>query len=151
MPEIVATRTMNQPRSAVWAVLADFPNIADWSKGITSSTGTSANPNGLGATRACTIGKASLNERILSWTPESEMVVLIHDTQKLPVKESRTTFTLTDDGPETTTVTFAADVTFKLGPLGVVLGKLVSGRLKAGNEGILEELEAEAASRVSLG
>lgn len=147
MPEIVATRTMQQPRSAVWSVLADFPNIADWSEGITSSTGTSANPNGLGATRACTIGSATLNERILSWTPESEMVVLIHDTKKLPVKESTTTFTLSEDGPDATTVTFAADVTFKFGPLGVLLAKLASGRIKAGNEGILRELEAEAARR----
>ena len=37
MRNVKVERTVAAPRSSVWAVLADYPNIADWNDGLSNS------------------------------------------------------------------------------------------------------------------
>ena len=41
MRQIEVQRSINSGRSAVWKVLADYPNIASWNGGVTKSYATS--------------------------------------------------------------------------------------------------------------
>ena len=49
MKNMTIERTVNAPRSAVWGVLADYPNIASWNSGVKTSVATSAETTGVGA------------------------------------------------------------------------------------------------------
>ena len=53
MRTIRVSRRIDIPRQKLWAVLADFPNIADWNSGVKRSFATSDATNGAGATRHC--------------------------------------------------------------------------------------------------
>lgn len=54
MPVTVkATATAQAPREIVWKVLADFPNIADYTDTVRASVSTSEQPFGVGASRRC--------------------------------------------------------------------------------------------------
>ena len=37
MRNVKVERSVGAPRSAVWAVLADYPNIAEWNDGVQNS------------------------------------------------------------------------------------------------------------------
>ena len=58
MREISVQRDIAAHRSAVWGVLADFPNIADWNSGVKVSRATSSATGGIGATRHCDLAPA---------------------------------------------------------------------------------------------
>ncbi|NNC93415.1 MAG: hypothetical protein HKN80_13080 [Acidimicrobiia bacterium] len=109
-------RQVQAPRSAVWAVLADFPNIADWNSGV-------------GARRHCDLAPmGALEETISEWVPESRMVVRIDSAAKLPIKEGVVTFSLEErDGLTPTEVRYAYQP--KFGVLGSMMGPVLDRQL----------------------
>ena len=102
MRTIDVSRNIPAPRSAVWAVLADFPNIADWNSGVKTSFSTSDSAEGVGAKRHCDLAPlGGLEETIGEWVPDEKLVVNIDSATKLPMKHAVATFTLDDgDGAE---------------------------------------------------
>jgi uncharacterized protein YndB with AHSA1/START domain len=147
MREINVSREIEAPQSAVWAVLADFPNIADWNSGVKVSHSTSDSSEGVGATRHCDLAPVgALEETITEWSPEEKMVVRIDSAAKLPIRSGLVTFTL--DGTEATTTTdLAYSYEARFGPLGSVMGPLIDRQLRKGFEGFLADLEAAARGR----
>ena len=146
---------MPASQSAVWAVLADFPNIADWNGGVAKSYATSDASEGLGAKRHCDLSPAgTLEETIVEWEPEQKMVVRIDSATKIPVKTGLVTFTIeavaagADAGEEaasSTTLDYRYET--KWGLLGRLMGPVLDGQLQKGFSGFLADLEATAMER----
>lgn len=134
-------RTLDAPRSQVWAVLADYGNIVDWNSGIKASRVTGDAPDGVGARRHCDLSPAgSVEETILGWEPESELVISIDSSKNLPIKQGVVTFAL-DDGGETTPLKISYDYEAKGGPISGIVGKIMAGALRKGFNGFVDDLE----------
>jgi len=130
---------MTAKPEAVWAVLADFPNIADWNSGVKASHATSDATSGVGATRHCDLAPlGALEETIAEWDEGRRMVVNIDSAAKVPIKRGVATFVI--DG-ETTTVDYAYE---PAGVLGKLMAPVLSRQLTKGFQGFLQDLDAAA-------
>ena len=144
MREITVTRTIDARPSAVWEVLADFPNIADWNGGVKKSYATGETTEGIGATRHCDLAPiGELEETIIAWEPDRRLVVRIDSAAKLPIKSGEATFSLSaSDGATPTEVRYAYQP--KFGPIGALLGPMLDRQLSSGFEGFLADLDRAA-------
>lgn len=141
MRNIQVERVISAPRAAVWGVLADFPNIADWNTGVKKSFSTGTQETGLGATRHCDLAPlGGLEETAKGWTPNEQLIVSIDSTKKLPIKHGMVTFDLTDSG-DGTQVALNYEYQSKFGFLDRVLGGALDKKLEAGFVGFLEDLD----------
>ena len=101
--------TARAPKDVVWAILADFPNIADYTDTVKASRSTSEAETGVGATRHCDLAPmGTVNERILEYVPGERLVISLYDTAGLPIKGSQTTFALEAVDAETTRISMRA-------------------------------------------
>jgi uncharacterized protein YndB with AHSA1/START domain len=144
MGSLAIERTINAPKSAVWDVLADFPNISSWNSGVKVSHATNEMTGGVGATRHCDLSPAGgLEERVLEWTPQSKMVIAIESAAKLPIKRGEASFSLAEAGGDTD---FTLGYTFepKGGPFASIVGKMMLGQLTKGFSGFIDDLEIAA-------
>jgi uncharacterized protein YndB with AHSA1/START domain len=137
------SRTISAPRSAVWAVLADFPNIAEWNSGVKASFSTSDAASGVGAQRHCDLSPAGgLEETIAEWEPNERLVVNIDSASKVPLKSARATFALDEAAPSSTTAKLHYEYEAKFGSIGKLLGPLLDRQFTKGFTGFLEDLDA---------
>ena len=127
----------------MWAVLADFPNIASWNSGVKASHATSDATGGIGAQRHCDLAPiGALEETIAAWEPGRRLVVNIDSAEKLPIERGVATFTLDD---ATTEVDYAYE---PAGLLGRLMSPVLARQLTKGFDGFLADLD-EAASRTT--
>ena len=86
MRSIKVSRRIASTPEKVWAVLADFPNIATWNSGVTRSFATSDRTGGVGAQRHCDLVPfGELEETVREWDETRRMVVNIDSAKKLPI------------------------------------------------------------------
>jgi len=149
MRNVELERRLDAPRSSVWAVLADFPNIADWNDGIKKSYATSEALEGVGAKRHCDLAPlGELEETIVEWSPDDKMVISVDKAAKIPIKSGLVSFTLAEsDGA--TEVTLSYDYEPKGGPLAAFVGPFLDKQLTKGFTGFLSQLEPAAQSRAT--
>ena len=149
MGSITTTSVIAAPRSAVWAVLADFPNVADWNTGVNKSFSTSEANNGVGAQRHCDIAPAGqLEETIRKWEPESMMAISIDSAKKMPIKSALGTFTLEDRG-DSTSVRLDFEYLARFGPIGKLIGPLLDKQFAKSFDGYMTDLEAAVQAATS--
>jgi len=142
MRSITTTSVITASRSAVWAVLADFPNVADWNTGVKKSFSTSDTDNGVGAQRHCDIAPAGeLSETIQKWEPDTMMAISIDSAKKMPIKSALGTFTLEDDG-ESTSVRLDFEYRPRFGPIGKLFGPLLDKQFAKSFDGYMTDLQA---------
>lgn len=147
MPNLTLQRDLNATPAQVWAVLADFPNIADWNDGIKKSYSTGEAVEGVGAMRHCDLAPmGTLEETIREWAPNERMVVSIDSASKIPIKHGQMTFTL-GDGTASTPFTMNYDYEAKGGPFAFLMAKMLNGQLRKGFNGFLDQLEPAAQLR----
>jgi uncharacterized protein YndB with AHSA1/START domain len=150
MRSIHVSREINAPLSAVWDVLADFPNIARWNTGVKKSYSTGDAIGGVGATRHCDLAPAgTLEETIREWQPETRLVISIDSVTKLPIKRALVTFELVGDGgdwPTTVGVDYAYEPRF--GPVGNLISGMIDRQLTKGFTGFLADLDASATRNI---
>ena len=143
MRSITVTRRIRSAPAKVWAVLADFPNIATWNTGVTKSFATSDSTGGVGAQRHCDLAPfGELEETVKEWDDTRRMVISINSAKRLPIAHGEVTFVLSpaDDATEVT-VDYAYKA--KFGLLGELMGRLVlDGQLTKGFRGFLKDLDA---------
>ena len=145
MRNIRVERELNASRTAVWGVLADFANIADWNSGVKKSFATGDLTEGVGATRHCDLSPiGSLEETVRGWQPGNELVVSIDSASKLPIRRGQATFGMAD-AEAGSRVSVSYDYETKYGLLGRLLGGRLDKQLVSGFNGFLTDLEAAAA------
>lgn len=118
---------INAPTEKVWAILADFGNIAVFNPGVPRSYLTSRQQQGVGATRHCdlAVAGASVEERIIAWTEgESMQIEIYRGTKTPPFKKAVATLTVTAEKGGTR-VRGDLAYSLKLGPLGFLMDKLM--------------------------
>lgn len=144
MRSIQLTRTLDAPQSAVWAVLADYPNIADWNSGVKKSFSTGEATEGVGAKRHCDLAPlGALEETIQEWEPESKLAISIDEAAKLPIKKGLASFELGDAGDKTDFVlTYEYEPGW--GPLAFIVGPMLDRQLKSGFGGFIDDLAKAA-------
>ncbi len=126
MPNLQVSRTSTKSPEALWEVIADFPNIADWNSGVKASFATSAEARGVGATRHCDLSPAgALEERVLEWDEGKRMKIAVDSSQKAPVKTATVDFSIT---PEADGVRLVVDYEFT--PKGGAAGRAAAPALK---------------------
>jgi uncharacterized protein YndB with AHSA1/START domain len=147
MSNVTLNRTLDATQSQVWAVLADFPNIADWNSGIKTSFSTNESIEGVGATRHCDVAPlGSLEETVAEWQPEERLVVTINSAAKIPIKNGQMTFTLAG-ADESTDFTMSYDYTANGGAFKGLVAKMLQGQLRKGFTGFIDDLEPVAKSQ----
>ncbi len=149
MRNVKAGRTLAAPRSSLWAVLADYPNIEAWNDGIKNSYAIGDATEGVGAQRQCDIvpnGKMRMRETVAEWVPEERMVLAVDKIEKQPIKHATMTLTLSD-GVETTPVTMSYDYEPKGGPLAIMFGPMLDRQMKKAFDGFMDNLESAAQAR----
>ncbi|NQY55870.1 MAG: SRPBCC family protein [Ilumatobacteraceae bacterium] len=83
------------------AVLADYPNIADWNSGVDASCSLGTPTGGGGAKRRCELTPgATLHATVTQWDEQERTVIDIGEITKMQIKHATMTFTL--DGGMTT-------------------------------------------------
>jgi len=143
MRSIKATTIIAAPRSAVWAVLTDFANVADWNSGVIKSYLTSEANSGLGAQRHCDLAPAGeAEETIRKWEPETTLVVSIDSTKEMPFESALETFTLEDNGGST-----SLTMDFEYTPIDESMGAQLDEGLTMGFNGLLAEFSAAVEAR----
>lgn len=127
MPSLQVTRTSTKSPDALWDVIADFPNIADWNSGIKTSVSTSADAAvGVGATRHCKLSPAgALDERILEWEEGRHLKVAVDKASKAPIKFATADFTIAPEGDHT-----RLNIDYEFEPKGGIAGKIATPALK---------------------
>ncbi len=151
MRNVEIERMVAAPRSAVWAVLADYPNIADWNDGVVKSYGIGDATEGVGAQRQCDLapnGSMRMRETVAEWVPQERMVIDIDQIEKMPITGARMTFTLADGG-EATRFTMSYEYEPKGGPLAAILGPLMDRQMNKGFNGFIDSLEPAAQARAA--
>jgi len=148
MRQINVERTVEAPVDAVWAVLADFPNIADWNGGVKKSFSTNDQTDGVGATRHCDLSPAGgLEETVVEWNEGEKLVISIDSTSKLPFKSGLATFSF-DETASATSVSVQYAYEPRFGPVGRLFGPLLDKQLSKGFTGFLSDLETTAQAKV---
>ena len=151
MRNVTVQRTVAAPRSSVWAVLADYPNIADWNDGVMNSYAIGDATEGVGAQRQTELvptGAMRMRETVAEWVPEERMVIAIDGIEKMPVTQARQTFTLSDDG-EATQFTMSYNYEPKGGPLAFILGPVLDRQMNKGFNGFIDSLEPAAQAQAT--
>ena len=145
MPAFVeATATTSAPKDAVWKVLADFPNIANYTDTVKASASTSEQVFAVGATRHCDLAPAgSADEEIIEIVPCDRLVIQVKGSAG-PIKESRTTFSVAEVGANATKLTMSAEIHPKGGILAGLVSKLLERRLPKRAQVVVGDLAAAA-------
>ena len=149
MRNVRVERTLDAPRASVWAVLADYPNIADWNAGVKNSYAIGDATEGVGAQRQTELvptGAIRMRETVVEWVPEERMVIAIDEIEKIPVKQATMTFTLSESG-EATPFTMSYDYEPKGGLLAFIFGPLLDRQMNKGFNGFIDSLEPAAQTR----
>lgn len=149
MRNVTIERTLAASKAAVWGVLADFANIADWNDGVSASYATNDVVDGVGAKRHCDLAPmGTLEETVQEWEPEARMVISIDSVTRLPIKRGLMTFSLNEGGSESATP-FTLNYDFEPGGgiLSFITGPLLQRQLAKGFAGFLDNLESAAQTR----
>lgn len=144
MPGIQVQLESEKDPQALWDVIADFPNIAEWNTGVKVSHATSDETGGVGATRHCGFGAAgALHERVLEWEEPSRLKIEIEEAKRIPIKTAEVEFTLTPQGSGTL-ISVDYQFTPKGGPLSGAIGSMMKPKLAKGFEGFLDDWNSAA-------
>jgi uncharacterized protein YndB with AHSA1/START domain len=143
MRNVQVERTIAVDRSSIWAVLADYPNIADWNHGLKSSHAIGDATEGVGAKRKTELDpRGAMRETVVEWVPEEKMAIAIDQIEKMPVKQATMTFTLSGD--EETVVGMSYEYEPSGGPLGSIFGPILDRQMHKGFNGFIDYLESAA-------
>ncbi len=148
MRVVRVSRRIDASRTKVWAVLADFPNIADWNRGVSRSYATSDATAGVGAKRHCDLAPVgALEETVTGWREEERWEIKIDSAAKLPIAHGLATFILSSvDTATDVSVEYSYEP--KFGFLGQLMGRLMlDGQLTKGFAAFLKDLERAARSK----
>jgi hypothetical protein len=133
MPErhITVQRRMSASTGSVWALFADFPNLASHWGGLRATRAIGDQTSGVGARRHVELKPiGSMDETVTVWEDGRRIDTQNQPNALVPFKHAETSLTLEphDDG---TLATFDYRYTPRGGPLGRLTGPLIDKMLTA--------------------
>jgi ribosome-associated toxin RatA of RatAB toxin-antitoxin module len=146
MPErhITVQRRMSASAASVWALYADFPNLASHWSGLRATRAIGDQTSGLGARRRVDLKPiGSMDETVTTWEEGRRIDTQNQPSMSVPFKRARSTLTLEpdDDG---TLATFDYRYVPRGGPIGRFTGPLIDKMLTATFTDMLAATEAAA-------
>ena len=148
MRNVKVERTLPVDRSSVWAVLADYPNIAEWNHGLRRSYALGEATEGVGAQRQTElVPSGAMRETVVEWVPEEMMMLAIDKIEKMPVRKATMTFTLSGD--ETTVFGMSYEYEPSGGPFAFILGPILDRQMNKGFNGFIDYLEPAAQAKAN--
>ncbi len=106
--DTTATLRVPAPAAEVWAVLADFGEIARWAAIVDHSCLLSAQREGVGMVRRIQSGRRTLVERVVEWV-DGERLSYVVEGLPSAIRSLRNTWQL-DDGDGSTQITLTSSV-----------------------------------------
>ena len=133
MPErhIRVQRRMSASPGSVWALYADFPNLAKHWSGLRATSAIGGQTSGRGARRRVELKPmGSMEETITVWDEGRRMDTRNQPSASVPFKRAESTLILKPDG-DGTLATFDYRYVPRGGPIGRLTGPLIDKMLTA--------------------
>ena len=133
MPErhIRVQRRMSAPTGSVWALYADFPNLARHWRGLRATSAIGNQTSGVGARRRVDLKPmGSMEETVTVWEEGRRIDTQNQPSRSVPFKQAKSTLTLEPDGGGTL-ATFDYRYVPRGGPVGRFTGPLIDRMLTA--------------------
>lgn len=133
MPErhIMVQRRMSASPGSVWALYADFPNLARHWNGLRATRAIGGQTSGVGARRRVELKPmGSMEETVTAWEEGRRIDTQNQPSVPVPFKQAKSTLTLEPDG-HGTLATFDYRYVPRGGPLGRFTGPLIDKMLTA--------------------
>ena len=141
---LTVRRQVVASRASVWAVCADFPNLADHWGGLKASRPIGDQTHGVGARRQVDLKPVgALVETVTAWEEGRALATTNQPSALVPFKhaEARLTLEPEDHG---TAITFDYRYEPRGGPMGRLTGPVIDRMLKANFESMLAAIEQAA-------
>ena len=128
---IAVQRRMAASVASVWALYADFPNLANHWNGIRATRAIGDQTSGVGARRRVDLKPlGSMNETVTAWEAGRRVDTQNQPSVLVPFKQAESMLTLEPDG-EGTLATFDYRYVPRGGPLGRLTGPMIDRMLTA--------------------
>jgi uncharacterized protein YndB with AHSA1/START domain len=128
---ITVQRRMSAPADAVWALFADFANLASHWSGLRATRAIGDQTSGVGARRRVELKPiGSMDETVTAWEDGRRIDTQNRPSPSVPFKRAQSTLTLEPDG-DGTLATFDYRYAPRGGPLGRLTGPLIDKMLTA--------------------
>ena len=128
---ITVQRRMSASTSSVWAMFADFPNLASHWSGVRATRAIGDQTSGVGARRRVELKPiGSMTETVTVWEEDRRIDTENEPSASVPFKRAESSLTLKSDN-DGTLVTFDYRFAPKGGPLGRLTGPLIEKMLTA--------------------
>src|SRR5215211_3258981 len=119
---ITVQRRMSASTDSVWALFADFPNLADHWSGLRATRAIGDQTSGVGARRNVKLKPiGSMNETVITWESGRKIVTENHPSAAVPFKQAEATLTLESDD-DGALITFDCRYVPRGGPIGRLTG-----------------------------
>ncbi len=139
MSDTTATLRVPAPAAEVWAVLADFGEIARWAAIVDHSCLLSAQREGVGMVRRIQSGRRTLVERVVEWV-DGERLSYVVEGLPSAIRSLRNTWQL-DDGDGSTQITLTSSVDVGPRPPQQLVAKVLSRQLSKVSNQMLHGLD----------
>lgn len=141
---VTVQRAVPASPAAVWAVLADFPNLAAHWSGLKGSRAVGDQRHGVGARREVGLKPmGTLVETVTVWEEGRRLATSNQPSATVPFKQAEATVELRPDGAGTV-MTFDYRYMPRGGPLGRLTGPVIDRMLRANFTSMLAATEQEA-------
>lgn len=132
------------PPAAVWAVLADFPNLAGIWSGLRGSRAIGAQTRGVGARRQVDLKPVgSLVETVTAWEQGRTLATENQPSALVPMKQAAARVSLDPDG-DGTAITFDYRYVPRGGPVGNLTGPVIDRMLTGQFQSMLAAVDEAA-------
>jgi len=128
---IALQRRMSASPGSVWALYADFPNLAKHWRGLRESSAIGAQTRGVGARRRIKLKPmGSMEETVTAWEDGRRIDTRNEPSGSVPIKQAASSLRLEPDGTGTL-ASFDYRYLPRGGPLGRLAGPLIDRMLTA--------------------
>ena len=137
-------RHVDAPCASVWAVCADFPNLADHWGGLKASRPIGDQMHGVGARRQVDLKPVgALVETVTAWEEGRTLATTNQPSALVPFKHAEARLTLEPDG-NGTAITFDYRYVPRGGPMGRLTGPVIDRMLRTNFGSMLAAIEEAA-------
>ncbi len=141
---LTVRRQVGASRASVWAVLADFPNLADHWGGLKASRPIGDQTHGVGARRQVDLKPVgALVETVTAWEEGRTLATTNQPSALVPFKQAEAQLTLEPVG-DGTAITFDYRYVPRGGSMGRVTGPGIDRMLRKNFESMLAAIEEAA-------